>query len=90
LPRTKGQSFAQTIRNLDGFETAAPVDLNQRLFASFAGETFSVSAEPLWTAIDESSRSLLKFFAGEEYVPTKGTKGLMVPVSRFFRVISRI
>src|ERR1700686_875294 len=36
------------------------------------------------TAIDESSRSLRKLFAGEEYVPTKNTKGLMVPVSRFF------
>jgi len=38
-------------------------------------------------AIDERSRSLRKFFAGEEYVPTqytKSTKGLMVPVSRFF------
>jgi hypothetical protein len=32
-------------------------------------------------AIDESSRRLRKFFAGEEYVLTKD---LMVPVSRFF------
>jgi len=35
-------------------------------------------------AIDESSRRLRKFFAGEEYVLTKDTKDLMVPVSRFF------